>query len=73
MSIPTPPAPYIPPRVRGALYGLLGWAGVLVFLVTAAVAVIPGADVPVWLNVINAVTNALNVVFFVAKDNTPTA
>lgn len=71
MSIPTPPAPPMTPKVRAFLYGALGWLGVAAFLAFVAVAAIPNADVPVWLNVANAIINGANVVFFVAKDNTP--
>lgn len=73
MSIPTPPAPYMPPKLRGFLYALLGWLGVLAFLAFVVVGAIPGADVPVWLNVVNAALNGANLVFFAAKANTPGA
>lgn len=71
MSIPTPPAPSMSPKVRAFLYGSLGWLGVAAFLAFIGYGAIPGADVPTWLNVTNAVLNGANIVFFVAKDNTP--
>lgn len=71
MSIPTPSTPAMSPKVRALVYAVLGWLGVIAFLLFVAFAAIPGADVPVWLNVGNAVLNGSGLVFFVAKDNTP--
>jgi hypothetical protein len=59
------------PKVRAFLYGALGWLGVAAFLAFVGYAAVPDADVPSWLNVANAVLNGANLVFFVAKDNTP--
>jgi hypothetical protein len=72
MSIPTPATPAMSPKVRAFLYGALGWIGVLAFLAFLGYAAIPNAEIPSWLNVANAVINGANLVFFVAKDNTPT-
>lgn len=73
MSIPTPPAPPISPKVRSLLYAVLGWLGVAAFLVFIGYGAVPGAGIPTWLSVVNAVLNGANIVFFVAKANvTPT-
>jgi cobalamin biosynthesis protein CobD/CbiB len=71
MSIPTPPAPAMTPKVRAFLYGTLGWLGVLAFLVFLGYAAAPETEIPTWLGIVNAVLNGANLVFFVAKDNTP--
>lgn len=71
MSIPTPPAPAMSANVRALLYGALGWIGVLLFLAFVGYSAAPDTSPPQWLNIANAVTNGANLVFFVAKDNTP--
>lgn len=71
MSIPTPPAPSMSPKVRALLYGALGWIGVILFLIWLGFAANPDTGIPQWLNTANAVVNGANLVFFVAKDNTP--
>lgn len=69
MSIPTPATPTMSPKVRAFLYGALGWLGVLAFLAFVGYGAVPDHGVPSWLNVVNAVLNGANLVFFVAKNN----